>query len=102
MVRFTAYVLTVTLSVGCGMSDACEESMCGDTDVTAETDDSGTKNACEELKDAICACDDDFNQLMCADSEASGQDPADADDEEIEACEALMPYECGGSFDTGM
>ena len=64
MVRFTAYILTVTLSVGCGMSDACEEladarcdcdeSMCGDTDVTAETDDKRTQACKEELEAFTC------------------------------------------------
>ena len=62
----------------------------------------GTKNACEELNDAICACDDAINQMACEMAEASGEDPAEATDDQIEACEAMLPYECSGGSDTGM
>ena len=60
-----------------------------------------SKNACEELQDAICACDDPISELACAAGEAA-EDPADATDDQIDACETMMPYECGGGSDTGM
>ena len=43
----------------------------------------GTKNACEELSDAVCACDG----VECSEPE---RDPADATDEEIEFCQAVL------------
>ena len=57
----------------------------------------GTKNACEELQDELCSCDG----IEC---EEGGEDPADATDDEIEMCQAILDAGdvCGDSFDTGM
>ena len=64
MVRLTAYILTAMCIVACGMGDACEE-----------------------LAEARCGCDDS----MCDDAEAN----IETDDKRTQACkEELEAFTC--------
>ena len=64
MVRLTAYILTATCLVACGMGDACEElaearcdcdeSMCDDSEANIETDEKRTQACKEELEAFTC------------------------------------------------